>query len=818
MQVILKPVTHPELGEIIIKDELFPIGRHEAPFSTYQTSFIEKLSRRHARIFEQDDAVYIADLGSLNGTTVNGSSLDSLPVKLQRGDEICFTGHLCYQIEILGAVASHSSEEAVPSAVQLILTPVEQSSVLEPIVVTRFPFLVNKSSDVFSRYRNSLPEESSFISRRHAHVFLKHGDVYIEDLGSTNGTFVGGERLEEHARKLEDGDVIAFGGETFAYRAGLICASDDAATASSDEHSELLTGTAHAIEDPTRTTFVTSANSFLDIFCAEDENRDDGCLDGKVVADNAKAHKEGPPASGFFHKYRSILGEVRHAFSDTRDRKSGKIWFALAAVLIAVAGGVYYLTSSGQEIKDLLERGAYAEAASEANQYLELNPGNAEISELATEAVLKEIVPAWIDALAAEDFSQAEGQIERGEQLSSANPHSKQLFDTMSWVTRLEQFVARRGGADMPVIMYTEEDSISDLVDWWEDDAKNHRRSMNTIAQHVAGFTALRPQVFSHLRSLQNQKSLSLEAIKHLQQQVQQQLQQGEAQSLHEVLDEFERKYPRITGVEEMRSDLEKYLLVESELQANHWIRAQQMAADSTFVTPLFQDWVALITREQLPPESVMRRYRQARTDWQQGDADKAIEALELLKNERWGEVAERNLQHKRKVTGDFEQLQASTGKPGYGKQLLAFYRSLDPQEDVWYASSVEDQFQLHRNKALDKASQRFAEARSSWDSYQKGGGIRGLQRLEARVTPAFRRLAATLSDAYAAIAEAMEIHKLLEVDTRPEWNELYARISKEVRLQRQSLQELEMVLEPSLRRAKLELLPVLDRQSVREE
>lgn len=820
MQVILKPVTHPELGEIIIKDELFAIGRHEAPFSAYETSFIEKLSRRHARIFEQDDAVYIADLGSLNGTTVNGASLDSLPVKLQRGDEICFTGHLCYQIEILGAAASQSSEEAIPSAVQLILTPVEQASILEPIVVTQFPFLVNKSSDVFSRYRNSLPEESGFISRRHAHIFLRDGDVYVEDLGSTNGTFIGGERLEEHARKLEEGDVIAFGGETFAYRVGLIRASDasDAATTTVDEHSELLTGTAHAIEDPTRTTFVTSANSFLDIFCAEDENREDDSLDSKVVAGSVKVQKEGVPATGFLHKYRSIFAEVRHAFSDSKDKKSGKVWLALVAILAAVAVGIYYMTSSDQEVRDLLEQGAYAEAATRANHYLELNPGNEEISELATEAVLKEIVPAWIDALAAGDFNQAEKQIERGKRLGSANPHSQQLFDAMSWVTRLERFIATRGGPDEPVIMYKEEDSISDLVAWWKEDSKNRRRSLSTIAQHVADFTALRPQVFSHLRSLQNQKSLSLEAIEHLQQRVHQQLQQGDAQSLYAILDEFERKYPRITGVQTMRNDLDKYLLVESELQSNHWIQAQQTAADSTFATPLFQQRVALIVREQLPPESVTRRYRQARMDWQQGNTDKAIDALELLKNERWGEVADRSLQHKRKLIDDFEQLQESSGKPGYDKQILAFYRSLDPLEDVWFVASVEDEFQRYRSKALDKAKQQFAKARVAWDRYKKDGGIRGLQRLQASVTPVFRRLATALSDAYDAIAEAMEIHKLLDIDTQSEWYELYARITKEVRLQRQSLTELEMVLEPSLRRAKLELLPVLNSQSAGEE
>ncbi len=179
MQVILKAVSHPELGEIIVKDSLFAIGRHEEPFSSYDPQFVEKLSRRHARIFEQDGIVYIADLGSLNGTTVNGVSVDSLPVRLQRDDKICFTGKLCYQIEILGAAAKSPPEEQPTSPVQLVLVPDKNQEVLEPIVVTKFPFLVNKASDVFSRYKSSLAEEVSYISRRHAHIFLKGRDLYI---------------------------------------------------------------------------------------------------------------------------------------------------------------------------------------------------------------------------------------------------------------------------------------------------------------------------------------------------------------------------------------------------------------------------------------------------------------------------------------------------------------------------------------------------------------------------------------------------------------------------------------------------------------
>ena len=49
------------------------------------------------------------------------------------------------------------------------------------------------------------------LSRLHARVFRKNGRVMVEDLGSTNGTFIKGEHIHG-AVALEDGDRIALGG------------------------------------------------------------------------------------------------------------------------------------------------------------------------------------------------------------------------------------------------------------------------------------------------------------------------------------------------------------------------------------------------------------------------------------------------------------------------------------------------------------------------------------------------------------------------------------------------------------------------------
>jgi diguanylate cyclase (GGDEF)-like protein len=50
------------------------------------------------------------------------------------------------------------------------------------------------------------------ISRRHARIIRRAGEVLVEDLGSTNGTFVNGEPVDQQA--LNDGDKIQVGTTT----------------------------------------------------------------------------------------------------------------------------------------------------------------------------------------------------------------------------------------------------------------------------------------------------------------------------------------------------------------------------------------------------------------------------------------------------------------------------------------------------------------------------------------------------------------------------------------------------------------------------
>jgi len=66
---------------------------------------------------------------------------------------------------------------------------------------------------------NSVRLDDRFISSRHALICLRDGRRLLVDRGSTNGTFVNGERVDDEI-ELRDGDRIALGNTVFEYHEG----------------------------------------------------------------------------------------------------------------------------------------------------------------------------------------------------------------------------------------------------------------------------------------------------------------------------------------------------------------------------------------------------------------------------------------------------------------------------------------------------------------------------------------------------------------------------------------------------------------------
>ncbi|MDQ4097995.1 MAG: FHA domain-containing protein, partial [Actinomycetota bacterium] len=62
--------------------------------------------------------------------------------------------------------------------------------------------------------------EDDYVSRRHAVLRTRPDGVWVEDLGSTGGTFVDGQQISAPTR-LSDGSVVRFGSVDAVFRAGV---------------------------------------------------------------------------------------------------------------------------------------------------------------------------------------------------------------------------------------------------------------------------------------------------------------------------------------------------------------------------------------------------------------------------------------------------------------------------------------------------------------------------------------------------------------------------------------------------------------------
>jgi hypothetical protein len=360
--------------------------------------------------------------------------------------------------------------------------------------------MISKVDDSFARYKEIEPAQVNYLSRRHAHLFLKGGALHVEDLGSTNGSFVNGTRLDEHAVALHDGDLIAFGGRHFVYRIVLAwetVARDPTLT----RIGAAGAGPAGAAADADRTTFVTAADSFLDIFCVDPAP---AAPDAPAPGPDACARHEearGPPQG----RAAAMLSGLHTALGGKGPLPLRRLryWLAAAlALLVLLAGALLGLNRPVHEVEGLLADGAYAQAAALADEALADDPENGRLRALGTEALLKANLPSWMAAIKAGRFMQAQQQLAGMRRHARHNPELAPLLDELDWITGLEAFVAGRGGAGAPVRNPGDGARIERILSEWKEQDEAHQRAFETISAQVPAFRDAYADALSDLRRL----------------------------------------------------------------------------------------------------------------------------------------------------------------------------------------------------------------------------------------------------------------------------------------------------------------------------
>jgi pSer/pThr/pTyr-binding forkhead associated (FHA) protein len=197
------------------------------------------VSRKHATITVHDHRAYLEDAGSTNGTTVDGVKVaPGEKADLTDGCEIVFGSFaLKYQApegaepeqpepaeEAQPEAETREPESAEPSAEAQETpekTPVESVGRL----VSKdgaYTFDIHDGTNTVGRRAadNDIVIPDPYCSGRHADLTAAEGKFTITDVGSTNGTFVNGVKLDAHApRELADGDEVTLGRTVFTIAA-----------------------------------------------------------------------------------------------------------------------------------------------------------------------------------------------------------------------------------------------------------------------------------------------------------------------------------------------------------------------------------------------------------------------------------------------------------------------------------------------------------------------------------------------------------------------------------------------------------------------
>jgi pSer/pThr/pTyr-binding forkhead associated (FHA) protein len=205
-----------ERGALLSVEADLLLGRL-APEAAGRLGGDPEISRRHARVSRTVDRhLQIEDLGSANGTFVNNVRIDA-PRTLEVGDVIRLGRTVLEVTESSDAVKESArpsagapeAESESPSAEAELVLVVTAGSALGRRLSLRDPVVIGRGVTGEGDLRDDLA-----LSRRHARVARDpSGQLTVEDLGSANGTFVNGERVEGR-RALNVGDSLRVGTTT----------------------------------------------------------------------------------------------------------------------------------------------------------------------------------------------------------------------------------------------------------------------------------------------------------------------------------------------------------------------------------------------------------------------------------------------------------------------------------------------------------------------------------------------------------------------------------------------------------------------------
>lgn len=179
-----------------------------------------RVSRRHAQVTNENGTLTIEELGSTNGTKVDGQPLSPGDKRILSGTEKVSFGGVEMQVSLPGAKGGNTTQVFASNKTAAIAAQPKKEVAPATLVGNGSEFPLKKGLNTFGRKAdNDVQIADAYVSGKHGIIEITEQGLYLTDTGSTNGTMLNDAKLSPNMRTLLTADdVIRLGSMEFRIR------------------------------------------------------------------------------------------------------------------------------------------------------------------------------------------------------------------------------------------------------------------------------------------------------------------------------------------------------------------------------------------------------------------------------------------------------------------------------------------------------------------------------------------------------------------------------------------------------------------------
>ncbi len=172
-----------------------------------------RASRRHAQIASENGALTLEDLGSTNGTKVDGQALAGGERRALKGGETLSFGGVEFRLSLPGGPSAAATQAFASNKTAAISAAPTVDDSPARLVGSGMDFPLRLGRNSFGRKSdNDIQISDPYVSGKHGVIEIEDSGIFLTDIGSTNGTMLNDAKLSANMRTaIDQEDVIRLG-------------------------------------------------------------------------------------------------------------------------------------------------------------------------------------------------------------------------------------------------------------------------------------------------------------------------------------------------------------------------------------------------------------------------------------------------------------------------------------------------------------------------------------------------------------------------------------------------------------------------------